>query len=1074
MKLRKNAFTFIELITVVIIISILSVIGYVSFDWYISKARDSKRASDVSEMKVSLWFYYMENSNFPIPDKWNKALYDWDLLWTQWVMGDNLSKKLSKSVLEKPTDPLSDSEYLYSTTNIQAEYELLAIYESDIILETSANLLNKSNASDTLYPKIEWNFNQIFIKTPNYIVWVPSILNSEIVDSEMTLNDDNIKSQIITWGSNLPSVWILPAETWWIDINLSVYDWSIDRYTDNIEREKIAIVIQDSFDNSVLASQDLYSSIIEKDSVEELVTFANEVVFNNVAKSFDLELQCINKPDYINTTYIYWEPTLQEEEWQNIDSLKPCYYECNTNYTWNSITNNCDANKKIVGCLWTYPTNSIQIDSSYEQTWNWIEWAPTIFWWQNQDDCEYICADWYSWVNCEPNPCLAGTQTINWHSYLLPDLSSWETSNITSEYFSISNWKATYNQTFECSLWDILSIWEENTLTVKECTTDYYASWDNCIAVWDWHYSEDLSIIKKDCSNYPDTASRDYTYTSDGNWTNSCSADLTELCWLDLYETTNWTCALVWNGFYSTIWENSRTSCLNYPDTTSRDYTYTSMWWWTDSCNATYTELCWIDLYETANWTCVAVWTWYYSPTNENSRTACTNNPDTTSRNYTYTSDGNWTNSCTATYTELCWIDLYETANWTCAAVWTWYYSSVNENSRTACTNYPDTTSREYTYTGDGNGTNSCTATYTELCWIDLYETANWTCVAVWTWYYSQVNNNSRITCTNNPDTISRDYIYVGDGNGINSCTVTYTDKCWIDLYETVNWTCIAVWVWYYSPANNNTKYSCTNYPDTTSRNYTYTSDGNWTNSCNATYTVKCWIDLYESWTNCIAVWIWYYSPNLNNTRYSCTNKITNSTYTTDWNWINNCSYSCSLWFHDESWQCVSNTMSCFMENWTWERTWTWSSRWECTVVSCDGSSDTGDLYLPATTTYAWNTYDRWEACVSWNVTRDVLCIRADWLSVDEWHCMLTKPDTTKYCNVYTISTPWWSWSNCSDKVFSNLEPSAGSYTRQIKYYDHNRYYLNGSWTKAEWVTSVSVRACVHQWWTWTLTFTAY
>lgn len=60
----------------------------------------------------------------------------------------------------------------------------------------------------------------------------------------------------------------------------------------------------------------------------------------------------------------------------------------------------------------------------------------------------------------------------------------------------------------------------------------------------------------------------------------------------------------------------------------------------------------------------------------------------------------------------------------------------------------------------------------------------------------------------------------------------------------------------------------------------------------------SCWIDYYDDWSgSCVAVWNWYYSLNDSSSRVSCTNKPLNSTYTSDGNWIDNCSWSCNYWF---------------------------------------------------------------------------------------------------------------------------------------------------------------------------------
>ena len=62
---------------------------------------------------------------------------------------------------------------------------------------------------------------------------------------------------------------------------------------------------------------------------------------------------------------------------------------------------------------------------------------------------------------------------------------------------------------------------------------------------------------------------------------------------------------------------------------------------------------------------------------------------------------------------------------------------------------------------------------------------------------------------------------------------------------------------------------------------------------------VVCWVDMYV-WSNhtCEAVWIWYYSTDWSYEKVACTNTIPiNSTYTSSWNWGNNCSFTCDTWY---------------------------------------------------------------------------------------------------------------------------------------------------------------------------------
>ena len=583
------------------------------------------------------------------------------------------------------------------------------------------------------------------------------------------------------------------------------------------------------------------------------------------------------------------------------------------------------------------------------------------------------------------------------------------------------------------------------------CGVDKYETTNGtCANVWSWYYSAINTNTRTECSNNPNTTSREYTYTTSWNGTNNCSADYTDLCWIDEYETENGICTTVWIWNYSAANTNEITACSNNPDTTSREYTYTTTWNWTNNCSADYTDKCWIDLYETVNGTCIAVWTWNYSQTNNNETQACDNYPDTPSRDYSYITDWNGSNNCLATYEDLCWIDEYETSNGVCAAVWTGYYSAVNTNernlcstsisnsnyitdgnwsnncswecntnytltnwvceadgqncpisngtwnqiwewsawwtctvvtcntdyyntwnntcsavwtwyysnststSRTICSNNPDTTSRDYTYTSDGNGWNNCSATYTHKCGVDLYETVNGTCAAVWNGWYSLATTNTRTKCTNNDDTTSRDYTYTSDGNGANNCSADYTDLCGVDKYETVNGTCANVGNWYYSLATTNTRTKCTNNEDTTSRNYTYTSDGNGWNNCSATYTDKCWVDEYETenWT-CSAVGYWYYSAIWNNWRIACSNWPTdtasrdyNYSYVSDWNGTNSCEYLdwCGSWDMNGDWLITNWEILTALKIYLWKTVDIPESSYSIADVNCDWNINLTDV----------------------------------------------------------------------------------------------------------------------------------
>jgi general secretion pathway protein G len=70
----KNGFTLIELIVVATIAAILMTIGIVSFQSANMKSRDTKRKSDLEQIRSSLEMYRTDNSSYPASADLNSDL----------------------------------------------------------------------------------------------------------------------------------------------------------------------------------------------------------------------------------------------------------------------------------------------------------------------------------------------------------------------------------------------------------------------------------------------------------------------------------------------------------------------------------------------------------------------------------------------------------------------------------------------------------------------------------------------------------------------------------------------------------------------------------------------------------------------------------------------------------------------------------------------------------------------------------------------------------------------------------------------------------------------------------------
>jgi len=306
-KQNKQAFTLVELIVVITILAILWTIAFISLQWYSSQARDSKRISDIQNIKTSLEIFSISTWEYPLPDELGEVRYEWDLVWNQWVIWDNVTTNLSRNLNVKPVDPSTEVAYTYSVINNKTKYELLSNYESDLV---SYNILNQTNASDTNYPKIDWNYNWLFVKTDNYYIPTPSLITSESVptDTWLTLDNTNIKSQIITWWNNIPSLWTNSPSTWELNINLSVFTWSLDSESTPSERQEFITQLQWAYTWTSLANKDIYKNLLSITQTEDIESFVDYVVLDkwNYSSSSN---------DIIDTTPPEWWSFIITSNW---------------------------------------------------------------------------------------------------------------------------------------------------------------------------------------------------------------------------------------------------------------------------------------------------------------------------------------------------------------------------------------------------------------------------------------------------------------------------------------------------------------------------------------------------------------------------------------------------------------------------------------------------------------------------------------------------------------------------------------------------------------------------------------
>ena len=437
MNKQKYAFTLVELIVVITILAILWTIAFISLQWYSKDARDSIRISDVSNMKTSLELFHLNSWKYPLPDDNQIADYWTEILWYQWDFWTSVISSLSRSISEVPTDPLTDKKYVFSVANNKNEFEILSLLEWDSVVLNNISQTNAASLEVT--PKIDWTYNRVFIKTASYIVPVPSIINTEVWATTMTLDSSNISSQVINWGENIPEQWNIVSNTWALTwLVLSVYIWSVNIDSSNSIKEDVMLKIQDAYTGSILWNNDVYEYILSKTWTEILAKLTNSIVLkDNIT---DIES---SPPKTVADcgTWIWtsaWDIIYWTSDWTDVwlvcgNDIIICNW---TAWSWTTIAA-CNQ--------W-----AISISTGFNDI-NWYGWL--YQWWNNFD------FRWGQYITSDAYPTFTTTRPVvsaTWSTYsdwtFIKITSDWQSSPINTDlWWQIPWW--VLDMKWPCDVW---------------------------------------------------------------------------------------------------------------------------------------------------------------------------------------------------------------------------------------------------------------------------------------------------------------------------------------------------------------------------------------------------------------------------------------------------------------------------------------------------------------------------------------------------------------------------------------------------------------------------------------------
>jgi prepilin-type N-terminal cleavage/methylation domain-containing protein len=198
--LERKAFTLVELLVVITIITIMAVVWYQSFWWATDKAHKATKKANIILVDKSLWNFYTEHNYYPMPQ--NKTNEN------RWWYSKTIEAQSSTTI-----------KVVYDDAEVKTLAWVLADYKWWWVVYWSGSEWKKWWTDEKqIWAKWvvwrNWKFNKIFLKGEVY--------DSQLWDIELT--GDNDKKMIDYWiGKFVYAVYSRPRSTtnwnirwaWW-------------------------------------------------------------------------------------------------------------------------------------------------------------------------------------------------------------------------------------------------------------------------------------------------------------------------------------------------------------------------------------------------------------------------------------------------------------------------------------------------------------------------------------------------------------------------------------------------------------------------------------------------------------------------------------------------------------------------------------------------------------------------------------------------------------------------------------------------------------------------------------------
>lgn len=448
----KQAFSFVEIIITISIITLLAVIWISANQGYKDNMNNTKIISDVKTINNALEAYVQENTSLPMPwgntnsfkidTSYSHSYKDPD---TFWVYGSITEDTLPNKYLNVlPLDPRTNSYYSYWKTGenvdslIANQFELASVqnieweYQAFVTWNYTAeawpyNLIREYNGSSFVYNKSKTNlpYNPeeliLIVTDENWVVyreWQTITVNAWDT-LEIFFSDGSVS---VLW--NLTEITTLtlnklnfPKED---NLNtlvkLSLWAWTIWTKATNLNTEsEFEIYTTDSTaavrGTIFWVSKDSLTAPTEVFVVEwEVEIYENETERNIIDLKKDESIRVID-----------WQKegtaTLRKSDFENIENKFIVKVDIRGTETVAMIDKEIEE-RKIIEEIWIivdeevidYPTTPIYTLESCMPTWwpehsYYINATLDVLEWEQTPNCDWTCNNWYikSWESCVTN-----------------------------------------------------------------------------------------------------------------------------------------------------------------------------------------------------------------------------------------------------------------------------------------------------------------------------------------------------------------------------------------------------------------------------------------------------------------------------------------------------------------------------------------------------------------------------------------------------------------------------------------------------------------------------------------------